>query len=145
MSKSGLHKLLNATPNPRGQPGDTVKTEVRLVCETSSGVLGWANTALELRSTRELGVACRNAVAKAIKEMVPRSNFSKLFCRTKVIAILSRQAPVNLLNQKFNRTRTSGMWVDDATYLRAQTGRTCLVVVLELYSLTVLGRTISES
>lgn len=145
VSKSGFYKWLSATPSPRAQRREAIKADVRRVYESSSGIYGSAKISQELRNSGELETACRNTVAKAMKEMGLKSRVSKQFRPTTTVADPSRQAAANLLNQEFTATGPNQKWVADITYLATSRGWVYLAVVLDLFSRKVVGWAVSDS
>jgi putative transposase len=118
---------------------------VATVFESSNQVYGSVKIAHTLRSDSNLESACRNTVAKAMREMGLRSRVSKKFKPATTQVDPSKQPAPNLLEQQFVATAPNQKWVADITYLPTVAGWVYLAVVLDLFSRKVVGWDISTS
>jgi len=124
---------------------ETIKATVRKVFESKKGIYGSKKIAKELPKSKELEKACRNTVAKAMKEMGLKSKVSRRFRPTTTVADPSKRPAANLLNQEFKAVMPNQKWVGDITYLETATGWVYLAVVLDLFSRKVVGWSMSNS
>ena len=85
VSRSGFYKWLDATPSPRAIRSETIKATVRRVFEASRGIYGSKKIAHELQKSTEVEKACRNTVAKAMKEMGLKSRIYRRFRPTTTV------------------------------------------------------------
>ena len=93
----------------------------------------------------ELGSACRNTVALAMRELGLKSRVSRSFTPTTTPADPTRQPAPNVLAQDFTATAPDCKWVPDITYLANLQGWVYLAVVLDLFSRKVVGWAMSHS
>lgn len=145
VSKSGFHKSLQAEPGPRAQRTEKIHAAVKQVHEDSHRIYGSTKIAKCLKANDELESACRNTVAKAMREMGLKSKVSRKFRPTTTQADPSKQPAPNLLNQEFQANGPNQKWVTDITYLATLNGWVYVAVVLDLFSRRVVGWAISES
>jgi putative transposase len=118
VNKSGFYNWPNASAGPFAQRD---KQGIVLgVYESSCGIYGSAKITEELGHSRELESACRNTVAKAMKEMVLKSRVFKQFKPTTTVADPAQQIAANLLNQEFNATRLNERLVAKITISQHQ-------------------------
>jgi len=92
-----------------------------------------------------LETACRNTVAKAMREMKLKSRVSKRFKPTTTITDPSKKPADNILNQDFKADGPNQKWVTDITYLPLASGFVYLAVVLDLFSRKVVGWKVSDN
>jgi putative transposase len=144
VSTSGYYRSLSAEPSPRAQRTETIKAAVRQVHASSNGIYGSYKIAEELEKNDEVETACRNTVARAMREMGLKSKVSKQFKPT-TVTDPSRQPAPNVLNQDFTADAPNRKWVADITYLPTRTGWVYLAVVLDLFSRKVVGWSLSDS
>ena len=145
VSASGYYRSLKAEPGPRAQRSARIHDAVAAVFEASNEVYGSAKIARSLETDPDLETACRNTVAKAMREMGLKSRVSKKFRPSTTQADPSKTPAPNLLKQNFTATAANQKWVVDITYLQTAVGWVYLAVVLDLFSRKVVGWDISES
>ena len=144
VSRSGFYKWLNAEPSPRAVRRESIKCAVRSVHQKSNCIYGSYKIAQLLNSDTNLESACRNTVAKAMKEMGLRSRVSKRFRPTTTVQNPNRKPAPNILEQDFNATEPNQKWVADITYLPTAAGWVYLAVVIDLFSRKVVGWSIDD-
>jgi len=145
VSPSGYYRSLSAESSPRAQRTETIKAAVRQVHASSNGIYGSYKIAEELEKSDEMETACRNTVARAMREMGLNSKVSKQFKPTTTVTDPSRQPAPNVLNQDFTADAPNRKWVADITYLPTRTGWVYLAVVLDLFRRKVVGWSLSDS
>lgn len=145
VSKSGYYASLHRQPSQRAQRRERIETAVRQVHVASHGVYGSAKIAKELAKSDELETACRNTVARAMREMGLKSRVSKAFVPTTTQTDPTKRPAPNVLDRDFTATRPNQKWVTDITYLPTLVGWVYLAVVLDLFSRKVVGWAISDS
>jgi len=144
-NKSAFYAWRNRTPGPRAQRSQRIRESVKQVHEESNQIYGSYKIADELGKDPQLETACRNTVAKAMKEMNLKSRVSKRFRPTTTINDPSKKPADNILNQVFEADAPNQKWVTDITYLPLTSGFVYLAVVLDLFSRKVVGWELSES
>jgi len=145
VSKSGYYASLERRPSPRAERRARIDAAVRQVHAQSHGIYGSAKIAQELAKSNHRESACRNTVARAMREMGLASRVSKAFTPTTTQADpLKRPAP-NTLERDFTATRPNAKWVTDITYLATLAGWVYVAVVLDLFSRKIVGWAIGDS
>ena len=145
VSKSGYYKWLKGIVSPRAARTKRIQQAVAEVYENSHQIYGSYKIAEQLKSDSQLENACRNTVAKAMREMGLRSKVSKRFKPTTTVTDPSKVPSPNLLEQAFTASAPNTKWVADITYLPTSQGWVYLAVVLDLFSRRVVGWAISTS
>jgi len=145
VSKSGFYRSLKAQPGPRTLRTKKIHTEVKQMYDRFNQVYGSVKIAKELKKDDNLESACRNTVAKAMREMGLKSKVSRKFKPTTTQVDPSKQPAPNILNQEFQADAPNRKWVTDITYLATSTGWVYLAVIIDLFSRKVVGWAISES
>jgi putative transposase len=118
---------------------------VRQVHAASHGIYGSYKIAQELSESDELERACRNTVARAIREVGLASRVSKAFTPTTTHADPTKSPAPNSLERDFTTERPNQKWVTDITSLPTLAGWVYVVVVLDLFSRKVVGWSIRDS
>lgn len=144
-NKSAYYAWKKRTPGPRAQRSQRIRESVKQVHEESNQIYGSYKIADELGKDPLLETACRNTVAKAMKELNLKSRVSKQFKPTTTINDPSKKPADNILNQVFEAAGPNQKWVTDITYLPLASGFVYLAVVLDLFSRKVVGWELSES
>lgn len=145
VSTSGFYRSLTAQPGPRAQRTERIRQAVAEVFQESHSIYGSQKIAKALRNDESRERACRNTVAKAMREMGLKSCVSKRFKPTTTQADPDKTPAPNLLDQKFTATAPNQKWVTDITYLSTAAGWVYLAVVVDLFSRKVVGWDISDS
>ncbi len=145
VSTSGYYASVDRAPSPRARRRARIDAAVRQVHAASHGVYGSAKIARELAQSDALETACRNTVARAMREMGLSSRVSKAFAPTTTQADPTKSPAPNRLDRDFTATRPNEKWVTDITYLPTLTGWVYVAVVLDLFSRKVVGWSIRDS
>ena len=145
VSTSGYYASVDREPSPRARRRARIDAAVRQVHAASHGIYGSGKIAKELTESDELETACRNTVARAMREMGLASRVSKAFTPTTTQADPTRTPAPNTLERDFTATRPNQKWVTDITYLPTLAGWVYVAVVLDLFSRKVVGWSISDS
>jgi putative transposase len=145
VSASGYYAWLDRPPSPRAQRHDQIQAAVQQLHTESHGIYGSHKIARELEERPELESACRNTVAKAMRELGLQSRISRAFTPTTTQADPTKQPAPNQLAQDFTATAPNRKWVTDITYLPTAEGWVYLAVVLDLFSRKVVGWALSNS
>jgi putative transposase len=145
VSASGYYAWLDRPPSPRAQRHDQIQAAVQQLHAESHGIYGSHKIARELEERPELESACRNTVAKAMRELGLKSRISRAFTPTTTQADPTKQPAPNQLAQNFTATAPNRKWVTDITYLPTADGWVYLAVVLDLFSRKVVGWALSNS
>jgi putative transposase len=144
-SKSAYYSWKNRTPGPRQLRTQRIQQSIKQVHDESNQIYGSYKIADELGKDPMLETACRNTVAKAMKEMKLKSRVSKRFKPTTTITDPSKKPADNILNQDFKADGPNQKWVTDITYLPLASGFVYLAVVLDLFSRKVVGWELSDN
>ena len=145
VSASGYYAWLDRPASPRAQRHDQIQAAVQQVHTESHGIYGSHKIARELEERPELESACRNTVAKAMRELGLKSRISRAFTPTTTQADPTKQPAPNQLAQDFTAAAPNRKWVTDITYLPTAEGWVYLAVVLDLFSRKVVGWALSNS
>jgi putative transposase len=145
VSTSGYYRWAGATPGRRAQRTASIQAAVKEVYEQSHGIYGSYKIAHKLQTEERLESACRNTVAKAMKEMGLKSRVSSKFKPTTTVSDPSKKPAPNILAQDFKAVAPNQKWVADITYLPTHAGWVYLAVVLDLFSRKVVGWKIDNS
>ena len=145
VSTSGYYASVDRAPSPRAQRRARIDAAVRQVHASSHGVYGSAKIARELAQQDELETACRNTVARAMREMGLKSRISQAFTPTTTQADPTKSPAPNKLARDFTAERPNEKWVTDITYLPTLAGWVYVAVVLDLFSRKVVGWSIRDS
>lgn len=145
VSRSGYYDSINRPESPRAQRTAKIHESVCRVFDQRHAIYGPAKISKELQQREELVTACRNTVARAIKEMGLKSRVRKRFTPTTTQADPSKQPALNVLDRAFDAERPNQKWVTDITYLTTLTGWVYLAVVVDRYSRKVVGWSMSCS
>jgi putative transposase len=145
VSASGYYAWLDRPPSPRAQRHDQIQAAVQQLHTESHGIYGSHKIARELEERPELESACRNTVAKAMRELGLKSRISRAFTPTTTQADPTKQPAPNQLAQDFTAKAPNRKWVTDITYLPTAEGWVYLAVVLDLFSRKVVGWALSNS
>ena len=144
VSTSGFYKSLRATPSRRAQRTEAIKASVRAVYDQSNGIYGSYKIADRLKADGQLESACRNTVARAMREMGLKSRVCKKFRPATTVQDSTHKPAANLLQQDFRATAPNQKWVADITYLPTQAGWVYLAVIIDLFSRKVVGWSMSD-
>lgn len=145
VSTSGYYASIGRVLSPRAQRSRKIRSAVRQVHAESHGVYGSGKIAKELARSDSLETACRNTVARAMREMGLASRVSKAFTPTTTKSDPTHRVAPNTLDRDFTATRPNEKWVTDVTYLPTLAGWVYVAVVLDLFSRKVVGWAISDS
>lgn len=145
VSTSGYYASVDRAPSPRARRRARIDAAVRQVHAASHGIYGSYKIAQELAESDELERACRNTVARAMREMGLKSRVSKAFTPTTTQADPTKSPAPNTLDRDFTAERPNEKWVTDITYLPTLAGWVYVAVVLDLFSRKVVGWSIRDS
>ena len=145
VSTSGYYAWFDREPSPRAQRTARIREAVRELHAESHGVYGSVKITEALEERSDLERACRNTVAKAMREMGLKSRVSRAFTPTTTQVDPTHAPAPNTLAQDFMAEAPNRKWVTDITYLATATGWVYLAVVLDLFSRKVVGWALSAS
>jgi len=144
VSKSGYYASRKRKPSARARRGERLRLCIKQVFQQSDGIYGSYKIAQELLEDDSLESACRNTIAKAMKEMGLRSCVAKKFKPTTTVSDPSKKPAPNVLAQDFKASAANRKWVSDITYLKTTQGWVYLAVVMDLFSRKVVGWSIGD-
>ncbi len=145
VSKSGYYASLDREPSPRAVRHERIKAAVAQVHAASHGVYGSVKIARQLAASDNLETACRNTVARAMRELGLESRLARGFTPTTTQADPTHRPAANTLARDFTATRPNQKWVTDISYLPTLAGWVYVAVVLDLFSRKVVGWALSAS
>jgi putative transposase len=145
VSKAGYYDARSRKPSARAQRRERIHAAVRAVHAQSQAVYGSTKIARELTRRDDLERACRNTVARAMRQMGLASRVAKAFTPTTTKSDPTKRPAANLLDRDFAAERPNQKWVTDVTYLPTRAGWAYLAVVVDLFSRKVVGWSISDS
>jgi putative transposase len=145
VSSSGYYAWRDRPPSPRAQRHEQIQQAVQQAHAKSHGIYGSYKIAQQLGERPDLESACRNTVARAMRELGLKSRISRAFTPTTTQADPTKQPAPNHLAQDFTATAPNRKWVTDITYLPTAEGWVYLAVVLDLFSRKVVGWALSNS
>lgn len=144
-STSGYYAAIDRPPSPRAQRSRKIRAAVQQVHSESHGIYGSYKIAQELAESDRLETACRNTVARAMRELGLKSRVVKGFTPTTTQADPTKRPAPNTLDRDFTAEKPNQKWVTDVTYLPTLAGWAYVAVVLDLFSRKVVGWAISDS
>lgn len=139
VSTSGYYKSLKAKLSPRAERSQRIREQVQQVHEDSDQIYGSYKIAEVLKENDQLESACRNTVARAMRQMGLKSKVSRSFRPATTQADASKKPAENVLDQNFEADAPNVKWVTDITCLPVDHGWVYLAVVLDLFSRRVIG------
>ncbi len=145
VSPSGYYASIERKPSRRAVRQARIRDSVRQVHGQSHGIYGSAKIAEELQRRDDLETACRNTVARAMRELGLASRVSKAFTPTTTQTDPTKQPAPNTLSRDFTAEKPNQKWVADITYLPTLAGWVYLAVVIDLFSRKVVGWAVSDS
>jgi len=145
VSRSGYYDWVDRPVSQRAERTMKIHQSVRQVFDESHAIYGSAKIAKALRQRDELETACRNTVAKAMRELGLKSRVCQRFMPTTTQVDPAKRPAPNVLDRDFDAERPNQKWVTDITYLPTRQGWVYLAVVLDLFSRRVVGWSLSDS
>ena len=146
VSRSGFYDSLNRGQSERSRRTERIRESVARIHRETDAIYGATKIARELEHRDELETACRNTVAKAMKELGIRSKTCRAAFRPMTTQVdPSKRPAANVLDRDFTATAPDRKWVTDITYLSTATGWVYLAAVIDLFSRKVVGWSVSRS
>jgi putative transposase len=145
VSRSGYYDSVDRPLSPRVCRTAKIRASVRQVFAENHTIYGPAKVAQALSQREELESACRNTVARAMKELGLKSRVSKAFTPTTTKSDPTKRPAPNVLDRDFAAERPNQKWVTDITYLPTVHGWVYLATVIDLFSRKVVGWALSAS
>ena len=145
VSRSGYYDSIDRPVSRRAQRTAKIHASVLRVFDESHAIYGPAKVAEALQERDEVETACRNTVARAMKDLGLKSRVRQRFTPTTTQADPSKRPAPNTLDRDFTAERPNQKWVTDITYLPTAAGWVYLAVVLDLFSRKVVGWAMSDS
>ncbi len=145
ISRSGYYSSVGREPSPRVVRSQKIRQTVLRLHEESYGIYGSAKITWQMQEDEELETACRNTVARAMREMDLKSRVSKKFVPATTKSDPSKRPALNVLDRDFTAEAPNQKWVTDITYLKVTVGWVYLATVFDLFSRKVVGWSIGDS
>jgi putative transposase len=145
VSRSGYYCSVGRRPSARAVRRERIQqTVTRLHCD-SHGIYGSVKIARQMRQDERLESACRNTVARAMRDLGLSSRVKKSFTPTTTKSDPTKRPAPNVLNRDFTADAPNRKWVTDITYLPTLAGWVYLAAVVDLFSRKVVGWSIGDS
>ena len=146
VSRSGYYDSRDRPASKRSRWSERIRDCVARVHQETDAIYGATKIAQELKHRDDLETACRNTVAKVMKELGIRSRTGRKPFRPRTTqADPSKQPAANVLNREFTATAPNQKWVTDITYMATTAGWVYLAAVIDLFSRRVVGWAVSSS
>jgi putative transposase len=145
VSRSGYYASVDRPTSKRTERTEKIRESIRQVFEESHAIYGAVKIAQELAQREELESACRNTVARAMRELGLKSRVRKRFRPTTTKNDPTKKPAANTLDRDFTAEAPNRQWVTDITYLPTARGWIYLAAVMDLFSRKVVGWSLSES
>jgi putative transposase len=145
VSTSGYYDALDRAPSKRAERHARIERAVRQAHAESYCIYGSEKIADQLRKRDDLETACRNTVARAMREMGLKSRIIRGFTPTTTQADPTKQPAPNVLNRDFTADAPNRKWTTDITYLQTAQGWVYLAVVMDLFSRKIIGWQLGDS
>ena len=145
VSRSGYYDSIDRPVSTRAQRTAKIHASVQRAFDESYGIYGPAKVAKAMEQREDLETACRNTVARAMKDLGLKSRVRKTFTPTTTQADPSKRPAPNTLDRDFTAERPNQKWVTDITYLPTAMGWVYLAAIVDLFSRRVVGWAMSDS
>jgi putative transposase len=145
VSRSGYYSWVDRPPSARAVRREKIQATVARLYIESNEIYSSTKIARQMRQDEQLESACRNTVAKAMREMGLKSRVSRGFTPITTMSDPTKQPAANVLNREFTADAPNQKWVTDITYLKVAVGWVYLAAVVDLFSRKVVGWAISDS
>ncbi len=145
VSRSGYYSSVDREASPRAVRRQKIRQIVLRLHDESYGIYGSAKITRQMQEDEEIESACRNTVARAMREMDLKSRVSKKFIPTTTKSDPSKRPALNVLDRDFTAEAPNQKWVTDITYLKVAAGWVYLATVIDLFSRKVVGWSIGHS
>src|SRR5690606_38989071 len=113
VSRSGYYDSIDRPLSQRAERTAKIRESVREVFEQNHAIYGPAKIAHQLQKEGKLETACRNTVARAMKDLGLKSKVSKAFTPTTTKSDPSKRPAPNVLDRDFDAERPNQKWVTD--------------------------------
>jgi len=145
VSRSGYYSSVDRPSSPRAVRQEKIQQTVARLHDDSHGIYGSVKIARQMRQDEQLETACRNTVARAMRELGLKSRVTKGFTPTTTKSDPSKRPAPNVLNRDFTADAPNRKWVTDITYLPTAAGWVYLAAVVDLFSRKAVGWSIGDS
>jgi putative transposase len=145
VSRSGYYASIERPPSLRALRSERIRDSIRQSHAETHGIYGSEKIAEMLEQRDDLETACRNTVARAMRDLGLKSCVSRGFTPTTTQTDPSKQPAPNTLARDFTAEAPNRKWVTDITYLPTATGWVYLAVIVDLFSRKIVGWSMSTS
>lgn len=141
VSRSGYYDWYDRHPSSRALEQQRLDEQVKHAFTAEKGRIGSPRIVQRLKAKGYR--AGRHQVAQSLRRQGLRAKAARKY---KATTHSNHRLPVaaNLLQQDFSATRPNQKWVSDITYIHTDEGWLYLATLLDLYSRTVIGWSMSE-
>ena len=144
VSRSGYYGSLARPESKRARRSQAIRQAVLQAYQDSDRIYGSYKIAEQLKNSDQLETACRNTVARAMREMGIRSRVSRKFKPTTTQADPKKKPASNVLAREFQAQAPNQKWAADITYLPTNAGWVYVAIVMDLFSRKIVGWNISN-
>lgn len=144
-SRAGYYSSVDRKPSARAVRSEQIRATVLRLHSESRCIYGSAKIAQQMRQTAELETACRNTVARAMRELGLKSRVRKAFTPITTKSDPTKRPSPNVLDRNFTADAPNQKWVTDITFLPTNNGWVYLAAVLDLYSRKIVGWSVGDS
>ena len=141
VSSSGFYGWSGREPSPREQANEALVMDIRAIYKTSRQTYGSPRIHAELQAQGK--TVSRKRVARLMHLNNIRAKRKQGY-QTTTKRHPSREPAPNLLAQDFNADAANEKWVTDITYIDTRDGWLYLAAILDVYSRTIVGWSMSE-
>ncbi len=146
VGRSGYYSFARRKSSKRSVRSEAIQQTVARIYEASNGIYGSVKIAKQMEKQKELETACRNTVARAMRQLGLKSRVKKRFTPpTTTQNDPSKQPASNVLDRQFTADRPDQKWVTDITYVRTSKGWVYVAAVLDLFSRKIVGWSVGDS
>lgn len=145
VSRSGYYDSVARPTSKRTERTKKIRESIRLVFDESHAIYGSVKIAQALAQREELESACRNTVARAMRELGLKNRVRQRFRPTTTKNDPTKKPAANTLDRDFQAEAPNRKWVTDITYLPTARGWIYLAAVIDLFSRKVVGWSLSDS
>lgn len=138
VSRAGFYCRRDHPTSPRAERTIRIRQAVHAIHHESHRNYGSVKIAKAMGQVPNIEKACRNTVAKAMRELKTRGVVPRSFRQTTTKVDSSHRPAPNLLAQDFSADAPNRKWVTDITHLKTTSGWVYLAVVLDLFSRKVV-------
>ena len=142
VSRGGYYEFIERKPSKRALENEVLVEEIKKTHKNSRGLYGSPRLHAELRKQ---GQKCsRKRVSKLMKQEKIQARMRKKWKKTTQPSKKAEAIAPNHLDQQFTVNEPNKVWVSDITYVWTAEGWLYVAVVLDLFSMRVVGLSMGD-